>query len=146
MLLATPLQVADITATVANGGIKNRVNLVDSIIDENGKTIKKIKVDEGHRVISPATAGKIKSMMEAVTLYGTGTDAGMEYYGGAGGKTGSAETGSDGVVHGWFAGYFPTASPRYAVAVFVENGQYGSKAAVPIFAGIAQKMKDKGLV
>jgi len=144
VLLATPLQVANIVATVANGGIKNRINLVDSIVDENGRVIEKIRVDEGQRIISRSTAEKIKEMMEAVTLYGTGTDAGLEYFGGSGGKTGSAETGSKSVVHAWFAGYFPTAEPKYAVAVFIENGQYGGKTAAPIFSEIARRMRDKG--
>lgn len=144
VLLATPLQVADIIATVANGGIKNSVNIVDSVLDADGKIIREIRVKQGQRIISKSTADKIKSLMEAVTAYGTGTEAGMEYYGGAGGKTGSAETGSRDVVHAWFAGYFPAAEPRYAIAVFVENGQYGGKAAAPLFAEIAREMTDMG--
>lgn len=145
VLLATPVQVADVVATVANGGIKNKVNIVDSLTDEDGRIVKEIRVKEGHRIISRETADKIKSLMEAVTSYGTGTAAGMEYYGGAGGKTGSAETGTSGVVHAWFAGYFPTAQPKYSITVFIENGQYGGKAAAPIFSEIAREMKDKGL-
>ena len=47
MLLATPLQVADMVATVANGGIRNRVNIVDSIIDSDGNIIKNLRVKEG---------------------------------------------------------------------------------------------------
>jgi peptidoglycan glycosyltransferase/penicillin-binding protein 2 len=145
VLLATPLQVADMVATVANGGIRNKVNIVDSLVDEEGRKVKEIKVQEGHRIISRETAGKLKDLMEAVTSYGTGTAAGMEYYGGAGGKTGSAETGSASVVHAWFAGYFPIAQPRYSVVVFVENGQYGGKAAAPVFSEIARQMTDRGM-
>ena len=93
-ILATPVQVADITATVANGGIKNRINIVDAIVDENGRIVKKIKVSEGRRIISKETSDRIREMMEEVTISGTGTEAVTGYYGGAGGKTGSAETGS----------------------------------------------------
>ena len=143
-ILATPLQVADLTATVANGGIKNRVNIVDAIVDKNGRTVKKIKVSEGHRIISKETADRIKEMMEAVTLSGTGTEAVTGYYGGAGGKTGSAETGTPGVVHAWFTGYFPAAEPRYAVAVFAESGRLGGRSAAPVFAEIARAMLEKG--
>ncbi len=144
VLLATPLQVADMVATVANGGIKNRINIVDSVIDHEGRVVADIRVKQGQRIIGKSTADRIKELMEAVTIYGTGMDAGMEYYGGAGGKTGSAETGSADVVHAWFAGYFPVADPKYAIAVFVENGQYGGKTAAPVFAEIAREMKDKG--
>lgn len=143
-LLATPLQVADMVATVANGGIKNRVNIVDSIIDNDGNITKKVHVKEGHRVISAYTASRIRNLMEAVTQYGTGKDAAEGVYGGAGGKTGSAETGVQGKVHAWFAGYFPGKEPRYSVAVFVENGQLGGKAAAPVFAEIAREMEKMG--
>jgi len=144
VLLATPLQVADITATIANGGIKNRVNIVDSIVDADGRIVEKIKVSQGSRIISKETADKIKKLMEAVTLNGTGTEAVMGYYGGAGGKTGSAETGSKDIVHAWFAGYFPAAQPRYAIAVIAENGRRGGKSAAPVFAEIAKNMIEKG--
>lgn len=143
-ILATPVQVADLTATVANGGIKNRVNIVDAIVDENGRTVKKIKVSEGRRIISKETSDRIREMMEAVTLSGTGTEAVIGYYGGAGGKTGSAETGAPGVVHAWFTGYFPAAEPRYAVAVFAEAGRLGGTSAAPVFAEIARGMLEKG--
>ena len=83
-------------------------------------------------------------MMEAVTLFGTGTEAVTGYYGGAGGKTGSAETGSPDVVHAWFAGYFPAAEPRYSVAVFAEDGRLGGRSAAPVFAEIAGEMLKKG--
>lgn len=143
-LLATPLQVADITAVIANGGIKNKINIVESVVDDSGRVVETIRKDGGQRIISSSTAQKIRRLMEAVTEYGTATDAGMDYYGGAGGKTGSAETGIDGAVHAWFAGYFPKADPKYSIAVFIENGRYGGKAAAPVFAEIATRMKDKG--
>lgn len=144
VMLATPLQVADLTATVANGGIKNRVNIVDSIVDSNGNVVKRIKKIEGERIISKETADKVKELMEAVTLIGTGTEAVMGYYGGAGGKTGSAETGSEEIVHAWFAGYFPAAGPRYSIAVFAEDGRLGGKSAAPVFAQIAKGMLEMG--
>ena len=144
VLLATPLQVADMVAVVANGGIKNNVNIVDAIVDNQGKVIKEIRKNNGRRVISKSTADKIRDLMEAVTSYGTGTEAIMGYYGGAAGKTGSAETGSNGVVHAWFAGYFPASEPRYSIAVFVENGRLGGKVAAPVFAEIAKGMLEKG--
>jgi len=142
-LLATPLQVADMVATVANGGIKNKVNIVDSIIDDDGNVTREVRVNEGHRIISAYTANRIKKLMEAVTEYGTGKDAVAGLYGGAGGKTGSAETGFQGKVHAWFAGYFPKNGPRYSIAVFVENGQLGGKVAAPVFAEIAREMTKK---
>lgn len=144
VIMATPLQVADIAATIANGGIKNRLNIVDSIVDEYGSKVRNLRVKEGHRIISKDTADIIKNLMEAVTDFGTGTSARLEEFGGGAGKTGSAQTGNKDIVHAWFAGYFPRVQPQYSIAVLVENGQYGGKVAAPIFAEIAEEIMKKG--
>lgn len=144
VLMATPLQVADIVATVANGGIKNRVNITECVTDNEGNKVRDLKVKEGHRIITRGIAEIIKRLMEAVTDYGTGTAAMLWEYGGAAGKTGSAETGRKDVVHAWFAGYFPRNEPRYSIAVLAENGQYGGKIAAPVFAEIAAEIMKMG--
>ncbi|HEX9062395.1 MAG TPA: penicillin-binding transpeptidase domain-containing protein [Clostridia bacterium] len=147
-LMATPLQVVDMVATVANGGIKNRVNIVDSIVDSNGKAVNKIRMNKGERIISKSTSDKIKKLMEEVVSDGTGKRAGINQYGGAGGKTGTAETGEvqngEKVVQAWFAGYFPVGDPRYSMVVFVENGKSGAEAAAPVFGEIASGIMSKG--
>ncbi len=149
-IMATPLQIADVAATVANGGIKNAVNIVDSVVDNDGNKIREIKVKQGHRVISRDIADTLKELMEAVTSeIGTGYSANLDMYGGAGGKTGSAETGQieDGkrVTHAWFTGYFPRKDPRYSICVFVENGKRGGTTAAPVFAEIAEQIMKKKL-
>lgn len=148
-ILASPLQIADLVATVANGGIKNKINIVDSIVDSDGGILKTVREKKGERVVSKDVADKVKYLMETVTRYGTGTRASLEKYGGSGGKTGSAETGQyiDGekVVHAWFAGYFPRNNPKYSVAVFVEDGKNGGQAAAPVFEEIAEEITKKGL-
>ncbi len=146
-VMATPVQIADIVATVANGGIKNRLNIVDSVVDEVGNKENEIKVNEGKRIISKQTAEKIKELMEAAANYGTAVRANIPEFGGAGGKTGSAETGQytngEKIVHAWFAGYFPRVNPRYSVAVFVENGKSGGDAAAPLFKEIGEEILKK---
>jgi len=147
-IMATPVQVADIIATVANGGIKNRVNIVDSITDENGNKVREIRQKEGDRIIEKDIADRIKGMMEKVIDEGTGTMINLDEYGGAAGKTGSAETGEyiDGqsVVHAWFAGYFPRRNPKYSIAVFIENGRMGGTVAGPVFEEVAKRIMEKG--
>jgi len=147
-IMATPIQVADIVATIANGGIKNKINIVDSIVNENGNKVRGIKVERGYRVLDKKIADKIKRMMENVIDYGTGRMISLEKYGGAAGKTGSAETGQyvngQSAVHGWFAGYFPRVNPKYSVAVFVENGRAGGTAGGPVFEEIAKRVMEKG--
>mgnify|MGYP000871676095 FL=1 len=147
-IMVTPVQVANIAAIIANDGIRNSVNLVDSIVDNEGNVIKNLRKNEKVRVISVQTARRIKSMMEIVTTEnGTAPKANIEEYGGSGGKTGSAEgpyVNGEKIVHAWFCGYFPKETPRYAMSVFVENGKYGGEAAAPIFAEIAKAMIKKG--
>lgn len=149
-IMATPLQVANIIAIVANGGIKNKINIVDSIIDKSGRTVKMVKEYQRERIISKSTADKIKELMEETTNTGTGSKARLQECGGAGGKTGSAETGEyiNGVkvVHAWFAGYFPRKNPKYSISVFVENGKTGSGAATPIFSEIARELAVKSFL
>lgn len=147
-ILVTPLQVADMVATIANGGIKNKINIVDSIVDNNGNKVRNLKYSEGKRIISRDTSEKLKYLMEHVVNYGTGKKAAIDEYGGAGGKTGSAETGQyinrEKVIHAWFAGYFPGENPEYSMTVFVENGKSGGDVAAPIFAEIAEIIMKKG--
>lgn len=148
-ILATPVQVADMVATIANGGIKNNINVVDSIINGAGNKVRDLKEISQKRVFSKATADRIKTLMEGVISTGTGTKANMDAYGGAGGKTGSAETGQyiDGVkiIQAWFAGYFPAKNPKYSVAIFIEDGKSGGEAAAPIFAEIGTEIMKRGL-
>ena len=148
-ILATPVQVADMVATIANGGIKNNINVVDSIVNSDGNKVRELKDVNQKRVFSKTTANRIKTLMEGVISTGTGTKANMDMYGGAGGKTGSAETGQyiDGekIIQAWFAGYFPAKNPKYSVAIFIEDGRSGGEAAAPIFAEIGSEIMKKGL-
>ena len=148
-ILATPVQIADLVATIANGGIKNNINVVDCVVNKEGNKVRDFKEMSQKRVISELTAERIKSLMEGVVSTGTGKQANLDGYGGAGGKTGSAETGQfiDGekIIQAWFAGYFPAKSPKYSVAIFIEDGKSGGTAAAPIFAEIGAEIMSKGL-
>jgi penicillin-binding protein 2 len=147
--MATPVQLADLVATIANGGIKNNINVVDCIVNEKGDIVRDLKDKSQKRVLSKATSDRIRSLMEGVISFGTGKKANLDEYGGAGGKTGSAETGQyiDGqkITQAWFAGYFPAKTPKYSVAVFIEDGRSGGEAAAPIFAEIGTEIMKKGL-
>ena len=136
-------------ATIANGGIKNNINVVDCVVNKEGNKVRDFKEISKKRVISEVTAERIKSLMEGVVSTGTGKQANLDGYGGAGGKTGSAETGQyvDGekIIQAWFAGYFPANAPKYSVAIFIEDGKSGGTAAAPIFAEIGAEIMSKGL-
>ena len=143
-IMVTPVQITDIIATIANGGIKNKINILDSFIDNEGNIKINLKNQQSERIISKETSNTLMKLMEKVVSYGTGKKINLEKIGGAAGKTGSAETGQyysgQKVVHAWFAGYFPKANPKFAISVFVENGKSGGEIAAPIFSKIAEEI------
>lgn len=141
---ATPVQVAQTVATIVNDGIKVEPYIVSLLTTPDGTIVKKFQPRPGIRVISRQTAENLRSMMLAVTQYGTGQAAYVEGYGSAG-KTGSAETGrtnttGKGINHAWFAGFTPLVHPKYVIVVFVEEGMSGSNVAAPIFHEIATEI------
>jgi penicillin-binding protein 2 len=138
----TPLQVTCMMATIANNGIRNDPQLIDSLITEKGLTVKKLERSRPQIVLNPITSMLLKYMLREVTVSGTGKQANIEELGGSCGKTSSAQTGiNEGeVVHGWFAGFVPYKNPKYAITVFIYNGQSGGSAAAPLFKEVASKI------
>lgn len=138
----TPLQVTCMMATIANNGIRNDPQLIDSLITEKGLTVKKLERSRPQIVLNPITSKLLKDMLREVTVSGTGKQANIEELGGSCGKTSSAQTGiNEGeVVHGWFAGFVPYKNPKYAITVFIYNGQSGGSAAAPLFKEVASKI------
>ncbi len=147
-LLVSPIQAANMTAVIANGGILNRLNLVDCIVNDRGERIRNINEPSWERVISKETATSLQGMMLMTVENGTGGRASIQGYGGSAGKTGSAETGwvkdDREILHAWFAGYFPIDVPRYAMCVFIEDGRSGAISAAPVFAEISARIMDMG--
>jgi len=117
--------------------------LVDGVVDAEGNFIQNPRRYSLRKVTDEIVSRQIGEMMLEVTRTGTGQGVRLEGAEAAG-KTSSAETGwavgDETMVHGWFVGYFPYHAPRYAMAVFVENGRQGARACVPVFDEIAEKI------
>lgn len=141
-LLITPLQAANLACIIASGGWQRPVNLVDGIVDAEGQTVRHLRRYGAARVVDTAVAQAIGEMMLETTESGTGGNARLPQ--GVAGKTSTAETGWDGgaglMVHGWFIGYFPYDSPKYAMAVLAEDGKQGNAACAPLFQQIAKEL------
>lgn len=139
-ILITPLQAANMACIIASGGTMRDINIADSIVSPDGTTIKVLRNNGCRTVISRRTAYAIGEMMREAVLEGTAQSAQNGVVAIAG-KTGTAETGwnKDGtpMVHGWFCGFFPYDNPKYAMAVFAEDGRSGSAACIPAFRQIA---------
>lgn len=147
-LLISPVQAANLVSVIANGGILNRLSMIDCIVNDRGERIRNIKSPAWERVLRKETAETLQKMMMMTVEDGTGRLANIQGFGGSAGKTGSAETGwvqdDRDVLHAWFVGYFPVVNPRYAMCVFIEDGTSGGKSAAPVFAEISAKIMDLG--
>jgi peptidoglycan glycosyltransferase len=128
-VIATPLQMAIVAATIANGGDVPRPQLVREIIDASGGVVRRSSAETLGSAMSSRTADQLTEMMVAVVESGTGTAAQIAGIDVAG-KTGTAQTGTEGAApHAWFITFAPANNPKLAVAVIVENGgTFGSEA------------------
>jgi peptidoglycan glycosyltransferase len=140
-LAVTPLQMALVAATVANGGVEPSPYLVSQIRDTDGNVIEDRHPGPRGPVMRPETAATMQQfMLAAVQEFGPAAGlAGMD----VAGKTGTAETGTSAAPHAWFIGFAPSKSPKLAVAVIVEHGGAGSQAAGPIAAQIFRSVLGK---
>lgn len=132
--LASPLQMAVVTSTIANGGIMMKPYLVKDVVTSKGQLVKDIQPESLGQIISADTANTMKEFMKSVVEEGTGVNAAIEGIE-VGGKTGTADHqvgGKDAPPHSWFIGFAPYNDPQVAVAVIVEDGGQGGKAAARI--------------
>ncbi|MBR2868116.1 MAG: hypothetical protein IKB88_03475 [Clostridia bacterium] len=140
-LTATPVQICTMMSVIANGGLSVKPYLVEGQVDENGNAVRKGGYSEQKQIISPSTAEILKRMLVAVVKEGSGVRAASEFVGCAG-KTATAQTGRMSgeaeIYNAWFAGFFPSDNPRYAVVVLRENGGEGAVSCAPVFREIAE--------
>jgi penicillin-binding protein A len=142
---AAPLQMAEVAATVANGGRLMKPRLTDRIVQKDGRVKQRIEPDLQSVVMKPETADQLKAMMARVVEEGTGTAAALSGITVAG-KTGTAEVGANReFTQPWFICFAPVENPRMAVAVTVERttGQGGTVAA-PIAKSVLEALLGGG--
>ncbi|MFD8811733.1 penicillin-binding transpeptidase domain-containing protein [Streptomyces sp. NPDC059627] len=122
---ATPLQLAMVSAAIANGGKLVSPHMVSQITDSGGDTLKNYDDEaSSEQIVSSSTAEQLQSAMQTVVEQGTGTNAKI---GGVtvGGKTGTAQHGENNsqTPYAWFTSYGKSNSTgkEVAVAVLVEQ-------------------------
>lgn len=130
---ATPLQIANLAATVANRGHYYVPHIVRSI---RGGQIDSLYTHPHHTTINPRWYDYAVAGMRKAVLSGTCHAAnipGIEVCG----KTGTAQ--NRGHDHSAFMGFAPMNSPRIAVVAYIENGGFGAVYGVPIGALIMEQ-------
>lgn len=130
----TAMQMAMVTAAVANGGVEMQPYLVRQLQNPDLSVISSTQPRVYRTPISRQVAGELTSMMELVVASGTGTAAQIPGVAVAG-KTGTAQHGANNnaAEDGWFVSFAPANDPKVAVAVVVPNaGVPGGTSAAPI--------------
>ena len=117
----SPLQMAMVSAAIANAGIEMKPYLVDQIFTSNLTLLEEGKPTELRRSITTSTAERLKTMMIASVSSGVGSNARIPGVKVAG-KTGTAENGVNDPYTLWFTGFAPADNPQVAVAVVIEDG------------------------
>lgn len=128
----TPIQLAMITATIANNGELMKPYMIDRVETVSGNKVKHFSPAKYGRLMTEEEAAILKEYMEEVVESGTGTKlSGLSYT--AAGKTGSAEFGLNKLEsHAWFTGFAPVEDPRLVVTVIIEGAGSGGDYAVPM--------------
>ena len=131
----TPMQVAMVSAGIANGGVVMRPYLINQVLSADLQTIDRTSPERLGTAVSSQTAATLTQMLVGVVDQGTGTPAKINGVQVAG-KTGTAEQGNGKPPHAWFTAFAPANDPKVAVAVVVEDGgNAGNEAAGGRLAG-----------
>lgn len=134
-ILTTPLQIANLGATIANRGYFYTPHVVSEIkngsLDPDLTTRRETGIDRSYFELTVA------GMADAVTI-GTCRGINLEPLVQVCGKTGTSEN-PHGDDHSMFMGFAPKDNPQVAIAVVVENGRFGATNAVPIARLMLQK-------
>jgi len=136
-LLVSPLQMALIYATIANGGVMPTPHYATGVRDAEGHVVRQVAPGAQGQVISANTAKTLTTMLVGAVA-GPGAFAfGAKVPGvDVAGKTGTAETRPGEAPHGWFVGFAPAEAPTVVVAVIVENAAEGGVTAAPLGAQV----------
>jgi len=147
-VLATPLQVANMAATVANGGIVYQPHLVEKVVSQDGAVVKEepAKVRTDFLKESGITADQFEKVRKGMWRVvndrdGTARKARVKDVQVAG-KTGTAQFWRNGIkdYHTWFICFAPYDKPRYVICVFVQGGKSGGSVPAPIAAKILEQI------
>lgn len=129
-VLATPLELAVMTASIANGGYRVKPHLLMDLTQTPAAKPEPTGM-------KPEAVKVIKDGLVSVVQYGTAQGMNDGSIPLTGGKTGTSEVLGQ-TSHSLYVAFGPAQNPEIAIAVVVENGGYGSKSAAPIAKAMFQ--------
>lgn len=144
-LLATPVQIAALYNAIAQDGVYTTPSFVEGIVEEGtGRLLEDYYQPQSRRAVSANTAKTLRQMLVGVVEEGIGQEA-RPTQGGAGGKTGTAQTGQldaagNELMNYWFAGFYPAENPRYTIVVLQDGVAEPQVSSAAIFAQVANAL------
>lgn len=133
--LVNPYHMLTLVGSVANDGTAVLPFAVSSIATPEGRVVEET-VAVTRECISPGVANRLKDMMRFTVEdnYGDWRFKGLQMCG----KTGTAEISDEEEPHSWFVGFSENSQCPVAIVVVVENGGWGSSAALPIASSVME--------
>lgn len=145
---ATPLQMAMVTSTVANGGNLMKPYIVSTVRSPDLKEIDSTRPTRIREAISSDVSANLNTMMQSVVTKGTARSVAIPGVK-VGAKTGTAQSTSSRPPYAWFVSYAPADDPKVAVAVLVQSSSTsrdeisGGRLAGPIAKSVMQAVLNK---
>lgn len=142
-LLATPFQMAEVAATIANGGSLMKPTLIQEVKDPDGRVTEELDPEVQSDVVSEETAAQLTQMMTSVVNEGTAAALAGDLGGTTfAGKTGTAEIDLEGTNQPWFIAFAPAEDPQIAIAATSTRceGCFGGETAGPIATAVMQDL------
>ncbi|MFZ2189697.1 MAG: penicillin-binding protein 2 [Candidatus Magasanikiibacteriota bacterium] len=131
-LIVTPLQIANMTATIANGGTIYKPQIVKSAVDPITKEEQTISPEIINKnFIDEKNINIVRLGMRDCVIYGSCRRLALLPFTSAG-KTGTAQWNSNKENHAWFTSFAPFDNPEIVVTIMVEEGGEGSSISAPI--------------
>lgn len=141
-LTSTPLQVASAYAMLINGGVQYQPHVLSRAVNRDGTLAYQASVAPVRQIeISSETRVSLLTDLNRVVTQGTASTAFRDFGSSlsqVGGKTGTGQTVANNDNHAWFIGVGPIDSPRWVVAVLIEEGGSGGQVAAPVARHIMQ--------
>ncbi|HAM45790.1 MAG TPA: cell division protein FtsI [Propionibacteriaceae bacterium] len=141
---ATPLQMALVSAAVANDGVIMQPYIVDQVLDADLRVTSQATPKQWDKAISNSTAAELRKMMVKVVQSGTGYRAKISGVT-VGGKTGTANSDNKRNPYAWFTAWAD--DPHIAVCVFVEDAEIsaseiaGGRISAPIAKSVIEALR-----
>jgi peptidoglycan glycosyltransferase len=144
----TPLQMAMVSAAIANGGVEMQPQIVENVESSSLSILFQPQPSIFSQPVKPATAALVKQMMIGAVANGVSSNGQIKGVVVAG-KTGTAQNGGNRPFTLWFTGFAPANNPKVAVAVVIEDGGgmgqsgFGNLLAAPVARKVMQAVLHK---